>query len=156
MSDRTPPGKTESDMRLGALQEKSFPVACNSGQYPTRMAVFIEDAKEYARAEVSSLESQRDTALANADFWERELNNFRRNAAHRAEQLAKEKVESLESRLQAVTKALQKVKFIASEEGHSPCRCGGIGPEGVCSNTCFCEWAKQINEALTEPTERKP
>jgi hypothetical protein len=35
---------------------------------------------------VGELERQLELALANADFWERELNNFRRNAAHRAEQ----------------------------------------------------------------------
>jgi hypothetical protein len=63
-------------------------------------------------AEVSSLESQRDTALANADFLERELNNFRRNAAHRAEQLAKEKVESLEVRLQAAENELGNYRIL--------------------------------------------
>jgi hypothetical protein len=43
---------------------------------------------------------------------------------------------------------IAKAILIASENGHAPCRCGGIGREGVCSNTCSCEWAKEIRVAL--------
>jgi hypothetical protein len=46
--------------------------------------------------------------------------------------------------------ALQKIRYIASEEGHDPCRCGGIENGEVCSNICFCDWAKDINFAIDE------
>lgn len=58
------------------------------------------------RAELEHVKQERDDALANADFWERELNNFRRNAAHRAEQLAKEKIEAAESENKRLREAL--------------------------------------------------
>jgi hypothetical protein len=60
-----------------------------------------------AAARCAQVEADRDNALANADFWERELNNFRRNAAHRAEQLAKEKVEAAECEVTKLMNALK-------------------------------------------------
>lgn len=57
-------------------------------------------------------------------------------------------LEAAEARSARLTEALKRVEFIASEKGHAPCRCGGLGPEGVCSNTCYCDWAKEILEAL--------
>jgi hypothetical protein len=43
---------------------------------------------------------------------------------------------------------LEKVRAIASPAGHAPCRSGGMDAEEVCPNTCFCEWAAEINAAL--------
>ena len=60
------------------------------------------------RAELEQVRRERDAALDNADFWGRELNNFRRNAAHRAEQLAKEKVEAAEQSRERMREALEK------------------------------------------------
>ena len=58
--------------------------------------------------------------------------------------------EAPESIRSKIISALQKIRYIASEKGHSPCRCGGMSNGEVCSNTCFCEWAKNINFAIDE------
>jgi hypothetical protein len=62
---------------------------------------------DFAAARCAQVEAERDNALANADFWERELNNFRRNAAHRADHLAKEKVETAESEVTKLRKEIE-------------------------------------------------
>ena len=41
--------------------------------------------------------------------------------------------------------ALERIRFVCSDAGHAPCRCGGIDEEGnVCPNACNCDWAKEI------------
>lgn len=58
-----------------------------------------------------------------------------------------------------VGKTLEQIAFIASAAGHAPCRSGGIDEDGVCPNTCFCEWAKEIRDILAPlgitPKERQ-
>lgn len=55
-------------------------------------------------------------------------------------------------------KALARVRFLCSAEGHAPCRCGGIDKDGVCANTCICDWPRLVLEAITAPPgkEEKP
>jgi hypothetical protein len=97
-------------------------------------AEFIAHARTdipYLLAEVSSLESQ----LAEKDRWAGE------QIQRAAEQIQKsaEEIRALEVRLQAVTEALMKVRtWIESDP---------------CDVREPLEW---IDEALTEPTERKP
>ena len=40
--------------------------------------------------------------------------------------------------------ALRRVRFICSNEGHAPCRSGGISEGEVCANFCGCEWPEEI------------
>jgi hypothetical protein len=41
--------------------------------------------------------------------------------------------------------ALERIRFVCSDAGHAPCRCGGIDEEGnVCPNACNCDWPKEI------------
>jgi hypothetical protein len=39
---------------------------------------------------------------------------------------------------------LRRVRFICSNEGHAPCRSGGISEGEVCANFCGCEWPEEI------------
>ena len=40
--------------------------------------------------------------------------------------------------------ALRRVRFICSNEGHAPCRSGGLSEGEVCANFCGCEWPEEI------------
>jgi hypothetical protein len=53
-------------------------------------AEYVKHYIRQAHSEYTLLESKYKEAQANAEFWERELNDFRRNAEHRARQMADE------------------------------------------------------------------
>lgn len=102
----------------GGNNRADWKAVCWSREYADAIAERLNDYERVAK--------ERDTALANADFWHDELNNFRRNAAHRAEQLAAEKIEKAEQELDDVRKALETRKSELAKMMSRPSRAVGL------------------------------
>jgi hypothetical protein len=114
------PGGYDRDKSVSAPAQEVRPPISEAAQ---EMISLFENREELEKllADHTSKCAELEHANAQNEFLERELSNFRRNATHRAEQLAAEKVAATEAELERVKLERDDVKEMLAKVQISSC-----------------------------------